>query len=427
MHCFVLKLSVSEAYKTTLIQNAVKISRGIKKEGNNYFPEGIEVSDFVNNFKDSVVTVIELWDFNLEKLDCEFRVPIVLQNLASSNLTSQPSNDRKHILGQTNIFFLPPTIHDNVQILLRFYFSEYLPFHPSDTSFREIIYIFPNTNERTVNLHFASNVLLVNEKTELFANEMYAGILSEDYTSLMKVFYVCKYCEFERRTLFPIQKFTPSGLRNKAEEVAQGGINYIWSTSLSAARYEKIVPFVNELKLRDVVKNADKHLTLDTYMLTLILIRSRWLNRKITKWFDTPSYPTISTEITPYPDPYSHRVIFEMGSYNFITCNGVFQTNLNFGAYLNPFDKYSWISIASTLIIVPLVSSVTLYYLRNVPISLSFWLIFEALIFTLINQYPRGNGRNIRCKDFRFIFRAGWGTFLVVAVVLVNAYVYNFN
>jgi hypothetical protein len=134
------------------------------------------------------------------------------------------------------------------------------------------------------------------------------------------------------------------------------------------------------------------------------------------------SYPTITTQISALPEYEMQPIIFDMGSYNFITCHGTRIPALRVGAYFDPFDRWVWICIVLSVLLSPILGSVLLHLLHKVEFRTCYFIIMDAIAFALIIQYPRGDGKNFRSAPFRFMYRANYGVVLLACIVLVNVY-----
>lgn len=155
---------------------------------------------------------------------------------------------------------------------------------------------------------------------------------------------------------------------------------------------------------------------------------SRWLNvTKIT--YGRDFYPQIVLKLNSFPDPYFSHVIFDMGAYNFITCHG-YGEGLDWGVYINPFDPWTWAAVVVSMITGPMIGYVLLRLLgRDTVVAKTFFMnLMEANVFALASQfYSRTqtySKMTLRAgKQFKFLFRISWATFLLSCIVLINYYI----
>jgi hypothetical protein len=249
---------------------------------------------------------------------------------------------------------------------------------------------------------------------------------------IIKLYYLCKYCEFQRDHLHELRDYSPEGLRSKALCVTSDGLSLVWIGFLKDQGLDpSAVPYTgNEISLRWILSKDDiKEESLLLHVLLSVNNGTKFLHvtpdQKRNSYYSLrsfSSYPTITTQISALPEYEMQPIIFDMGSYNFITCHGTRIPALRVGAYFDPFDRWVWICIVLSVLLSPILGSVLLHLLHKVEFRTCYFIIMDAIAFALIIQYPRGDGKNFRLAPFRFRYRANYGVVLLACIVLVNIY-----
>ncbi|OXA58259.1 hypothetical protein Fcan01_08507 [Folsomia candida] len=307
------------------------------------------------------------------------------------------------------------------------------------THFREIIYIFLNSNHKTFAKKFTpvlSYGLIENENV-IPSDTFIIGLSSS--LEILEMWYVCKQCDYLRYHFHQMGSFLPDIFRPKVLEIHKEGLNYIWKLTQHEIGYDPASsPLLQEIDLQTIAFSSSSEEDLLTkLLLQLVLTKSgttsRWLN--VTRLpYGRDSYPQIVVRQNSYPNPFFHHVIFDMDSFNFITCNG-FSKGLDFNAYINPFDVWIWTTLTFFMVAAPLLGCFVLRYVIKGPklskekAKIFAFRLAEAMTFAILSQFYWRVNRDHKVyktrssKQFKFLFRVIFGTFLLNCIVLVNYYI----
>jgi hypothetical protein len=413
-------------------------------------PAATSLSSFLNGFTQSYFIYIVDWTERNVREDAAHpmdhiheiqNIPLILEHGLNENMYKNVSRTssltRKRLFSQSFVFLLPQNPDSRMRLQTFFnttdpkmgkyrYYSGNIPY--SDVSFRQVFYFIlnPSGNEKSI-LNTVDAIMNGNDKIPV---EVYVGIVFRP-SIIVKLYYLCKYCDFQRYHFHELRDYSPEGLRSKALHVTSDGLSLVWIGVLNDQGFDPAAfPYMDDdISLKWILSKED--IDEDRLLLRLLLsmgneteylhvIPDLMKNSNLLKFFKC--YPTITTEISVYPEFEMQPIIFDMDSYNFITCHGARIPALRVGAYFDPYDGWVWICIALSVLLTPIFGSVLLRLLHKVDFHTSYLIIMDAIAFALINQYPRGDGKNLRFPPFRFMYRANFGVVILACIILVNVY-----
>ncbi|OXA40172.1 hypothetical protein Fcan01_25022 [Folsomia candida] len=216
----------------------------------------------------------------------------------------------------------------------------------AETSFRQIFYIFPSPSKlEDVAAKFSPTLsfgLLRNE--DAIPSDIFIIILTKSL-QIEILLYLCRQCEF---LTFHLHQVDPnSNLADFVEKIHARGLNYVWKLAHhEVSGGSTLPPFSQKITLQQICGIGNSRL-IEGLLLQMLFnnqTNSKWL--KIRTIQNAQSHlPMIITRLNSYTDNFFNHVILDMDDYNFITCNGVETDGLDFGAYINPFDKWVWLCV----------------------------------------------------------------------------------
>jgi len=426
--------------------------------------------DFLNNFNSSFIFLINFLSANATKNEQdsriyfhEIKVPIFLQNNLSSNVfvtrfnsSNGPIVLRKNVHHQLLVFIVPIDFSVAVRKTVEQYFRKsyrnygyhnLFDIKPLDSSAKNILYLFGSRTKQQDNnasifpleskirfgAAYIESYALNTNISNIFGVstagnptwEVYTGVMSSEGI-VLKLFYVCLYCEYRRFHLHEISGRTPQEIKQKTFEVTLSGLKYTWMGWYSDSGTDIAgLPYLEEMSSREIISKED--INLERILLRFLLTGSnytKYLNYTDHYYMnDDIGKAIIITHISNVPEFHLQRVFFDHDSYNFISCHGVKVSQHGFAVYFAPFETPVWIMILVSLISAPGALSCVLYFRYKLRIAPYFRFLFYALSSSFITQYPCGRGETIKLLPFRNAYRLVYGAFLLACLTLVNMYV----
>jgi hypothetical protein len=297
----------------------------------------------------------------------EIKVPLIINNDMHLNLYQNVSFKlsliRKRVFLQSFLFFLSSKF--KVEFKDEMHVAEYLydmntytvdtsNGNSSDTSFRQIFCFVTDAigEEERIVQQFTKAELQYSPKDnrhpimfneDKIQNEVYVGTISGQ-GMIPKLYYVCKHCEYERYQLHEVTDISPKGISTKAQVITMDGLNYIWVASYhDIGNLDAASPYLQDKSLRDMVQAND--MKEEKLLLRMLLTKgnsTKYLNILNGTYATDKSlayYPRIIVQLTSTPDTFMHPFVFDLDSYNFITCNGAIISALNVAAMTQLSDQ----------------------------------------------------------------------------------------
>jgi len=426
------------------------------------------LANFVNNYGSSTVYLINFLsinstpEFSPTYLN-DITVPLILQTNLQTNLYTSRKRFQsltRHLITFHHdlvIFILPFPFSDDIRRNVLNYFQPPRPYYSSkfdatdvDSPYKDVLYFFGSTArhqdpeaskfplEKVIRFGALLNRDLTLNGTLGISNfgntawEAYTGTVFSD-GRIVKLFYICFYCEFRRFHLYQIshRDMLPEKIRKRTFDVNLGGMNYLWSSRSSDSPADiGSMPYLEEMSPQEIISKQN-FTRLNRLILRFLLTGSNYTKFLHKSLLDTHSEeydaggPAIISEMSASHVYHLHlqRVYFDHDSYNFIGCHGVQVSQHGFAVYFAPFEKSVWIGILLSLIIAPGVLSFVLYFLFRIEFSRNFIFLLYAFSSSFITQYPCGRGDSLKLVPFKHAFQSVYGSFLLACIVVVNMYV----